>query len=72
MGAWEMKNGLLYIDKRIEEIEAAVALLRRNVDKQEWSALESNLLYVAAKANAAHARLGAMRQAWVDEIDGAA
>ena len=62
-------NGLRFIDIRIDEITKAAALLRRNVDLQEWTALESNLRYVAAKAETALTKLREMQQAWIDEMD---
>jgi hypothetical protein len=65
----EITNDLRFIDARIAEITEAVALLQRNVDKQEWNALDSNLHYVAAKAHAAITKLHAMQAAWVAEMD---
>ena len=62
-------NNFRYIEARIDDIANASALLKRNIDKLEWSAMESNLLYVAAKANTALAKLHAMQKAWVDEMD---
>ena len=58
-----------FIDARIGEIAAASDLLLRNSDRAEWNAMESNLLYIAAKTNTALARLKAAQQAWVDEMD---
>ncbi len=57
-----------FIEARIADIEAATASLPRNVDKQEWRSLESNLQYVAAKANSALNALRAMQAAWVVEM----
>ncbi len=62
-------QGQNYIDARIREMKEAVVLLTRNVDKEEWKALESNLRYTIAKANAALTKLHAMQQAWIDEMD---
>ncbi len=62
-------NGLLFLDARIKELVDGVSLLQRNLDKQEWSAMDSNLHYIAAKAATALNKLNTMRQAWIDEMD---
>lgn len=64
-----MDNGLHFLDARVRELKDAVALLSRNIDQQEWRALDSNLQYIAAKAQTAQTRLHAMQLAWVAEMD---